>query len=478
MRPLVSVLITTFNRCDLLPRAIRSVLKQDFQDFELVILDDCSKDQTAEVVNQFSDSRIRYIRNEINQGAQHGDRIHLRRFVHELMRGRYFVYLCDDDYWLPTDLLSRQVRCFEIFPSLAMVIGGQADVLPRQISQKTGPAAIRYRLIPEISNTTYFAENRFPSGFISRNTFIQLFAESPTSRNLVVGAVLFKRENFLFGRVFETLDGARWQAGYELLVGAGLTGDAFYLDEPCVIMRAEWGNASYQGTQLAHLHDCIKSAEIAFKHALLSAEGSEKEFLLARKRELLHRLVFHYAVDRIAYLCGAFDNHVVGDMRHQFEPPIPDDVFWQLIDKHELPLSFWNRLAIKAPSSGKGTPALMVFLGVIFPGIWDLMRAYPEVTVLALHEEDLRSRRERLRNSNWSKYINHHLGRRSSDFFIKVTSLGCMATPKNYKRSTRLRKGEIIVLGGVGLLALIRRVMNFAVRPFVPPPDEIAINDK
>src|SRR3546814_10797980 len=49
----------------------------------------------------------------------------MRRFVYELMRGTYFVYLCDDDYWLMPNLLRRQVAAFNIYDNLAMVIGGQ-----------------------------------------------------------------------------------------------------------------------------------------------------------------------------------------------------------------------------------------------------------------------------------------------------------------------------------------------------------------
>ena len=110
--PLVSVLITTYNRSGVLRRAINSVLMQDFRDFEIVVIDDCSSDDTTEVVASFHDPRIRYIRNETNVGSKLGDRAILRRFIYELMRGKYWVYLCDDDYWLYPDLLRRQVDAF------------------------------------------------------------------------------------------------------------------------------------------------------------------------------------------------------------------------------------------------------------------------------------------------------------------------------------------------------------------------------
>src|SRR5215469_2359677 len=123
--PLVSILITTYNRSRLLRRAVDSVLAQDFADFELVIIDDCSPDDTREVVAAIHDPRIKYIRNDTNIGSKEGDRAILRRFIYDIMRGKYFVYLCDDDYWLFPDLLRRQVDVFLQHDNIAMVMGGQ-----------------------------------------------------------------------------------------------------------------------------------------------------------------------------------------------------------------------------------------------------------------------------------------------------------------------------------------------------------------
>lgn len=69
MRPDVSVVMTTFNRSKLLKRAIKSVLAQTFKNWELIIIDDCSPDDTQKVVKKFlKDPRIRYIRRKENFG--------------------------------------------------------------------------------------------------------------------------------------------------------------------------------------------------------------------------------------------------------------------------------------------------------------------------------------------------------------------------------------------------------------------------
>ena len=57
---LVSVIIPTYNRAHTLPRSIESVLNQSYSNFELIIVDDGSTDETADVIKQYNDSRIRY----------------------------------------------------------------------------------------------------------------------------------------------------------------------------------------------------------------------------------------------------------------------------------------------------------------------------------------------------------------------------------------------------------------------------------
>ena len=61
-----TVIITTYNRANLVATAVKSVIHQTFQDFELIIVDDASTDGTEKIIKQFEDSRIRYFKNESN----------------------------------------------------------------------------------------------------------------------------------------------------------------------------------------------------------------------------------------------------------------------------------------------------------------------------------------------------------------------------------------------------------------------------
>lgn len=113
---IVSVVLTTHNRSDLLPRAVRSVLSQTFGDFELIIVDDCSKDQTPEIVETFGDERIKYVRHKENRGLSAARNTGIRHASSE-----YIAFLDDDDEWLPTKL-EKQVHLIQSLPeSVGMV---------------------------------------------------------------------------------------------------------------------------------------------------------------------------------------------------------------------------------------------------------------------------------------------------------------------------------------------------------------------
>jgi glycosyltransferase involved in cell wall biosynthesis len=95
----ITVVITTYNRASLLSEAIKSVLNQTFSDFELIIVDDRSSDETPDVVASFQDSRIRYIRHEQNKGLAASRNTGL-----QYARGKYIAFLDDDDEWGPEKL--------------------------------------------------------------------------------------------------------------------------------------------------------------------------------------------------------------------------------------------------------------------------------------------------------------------------------------------------------------------------------------
>lgn len=108
----VSVIIPTYNRARLLPRAIQSVLNQTYNNFELIIVDDGSIDNTEDVVKKFqkSDPRIIYIKNDKNKGPSASRNIGI-----EIAKGEYIAFQDSDDEWLP-EKIEKQIKFFEDTP--------------------------------------------------------------------------------------------------------------------------------------------------------------------------------------------------------------------------------------------------------------------------------------------------------------------------------------------------------------------------
>jgi glycosyltransferase involved in cell wall biosynthesis len=95
-RPLVSVVMPTYNRASLLDRAIRSALNQTYNNLEIIVVDDASSDETPDVVKAFQDQRVRYIRHETNRGGSAARNTGIRNAT-----GEFIAFLDDDDEWEP-----------------------------------------------------------------------------------------------------------------------------------------------------------------------------------------------------------------------------------------------------------------------------------------------------------------------------------------------------------------------------------------
>ena len=106
----ISVIIPTFNRAYLLNRSIISVLNQTNPDFELIIVDDGSTDDTTSVINSFKDNRIKYIRHQINKGANAA-----RNTGIKVATGDYIAFQDSDDEWR-ADKLEKQLNVLRTAP--------------------------------------------------------------------------------------------------------------------------------------------------------------------------------------------------------------------------------------------------------------------------------------------------------------------------------------------------------------------------
>lgn len=106
----VTVLITTYMRARLLERCIHSALKQDYEDFEILIIDDGSTDGTQDLLKEFKRQHpniLDYRTKKINAGL-----VDSRNLGVQNAKGEVISFLDDDDYWLNNDVISKQVRSF------------------------------------------------------------------------------------------------------------------------------------------------------------------------------------------------------------------------------------------------------------------------------------------------------------------------------------------------------------------------------
>ena len=107
MQKLVSIVIPAYNRENIIRECLESVLNQTYKNIEIIVVDDCSDDNTVNVVNSIGDERIRCCKLQQNSGA-----CFARNYGAALARGEYIAFQDSDDIWLP-EKLEKQVKYLE-----------------------------------------------------------------------------------------------------------------------------------------------------------------------------------------------------------------------------------------------------------------------------------------------------------------------------------------------------------------------------
>lgn len=138
--PLVSVILPTYNRASLLPRAIKSVLNQTYKSFELIIIDDNSTDNTKKNINDFKDKRIKYIWHKENKGAAAS-----RNKGIKLAKGEYIAFQDSDDEWFPKKL-EKHISAFKnlsskygiVYSDCLIIEGNKKHLISSKYKQRSG----------------------------------------------------------------------------------------------------------------------------------------------------------------------------------------------------------------------------------------------------------------------------------------------------------------------------------------------------
>lgn len=138
----VSVIVPTYNRAQYLPRALNSVLAQTYRDYEVIVVDDGSTDETPQAMKPF-EGRVTYVR------QKNGGSASARNRGIEEAKGEYIAFLDSDDYWV-ADKLEAQVRILDAHPKVGIVYGRMPIV--NEKGEKIGmkPAGVSGRNFKEL----------------------------------------------------------------------------------------------------------------------------------------------------------------------------------------------------------------------------------------------------------------------------------------------------------------------------------------
>jgi len=132
----VSVIVPTYNRADLISETIESILNQTYKNFELIIVDDGSTDNTEKVIRKFKDNRIKYIKTDYSGVPARPRNIGIKK-----AKGEYIAFLDSDDMWLP-EKLEKQIKVFQASNETAMLYTRfktiEGDVISNRIFPENG----------------------------------------------------------------------------------------------------------------------------------------------------------------------------------------------------------------------------------------------------------------------------------------------------------------------------------------------------
>ncbi|MEM6253960.1 MAG: glycosyltransferase [Cyanobacteria bacterium P01_D01_bin.156] len=266
--PNISICIPTYNRAQILPYAVQSVLAQTYKNFELIICDDASPDNTPEVVAQWQDPRIRYIRHPHNI-----QRSRNMRSGYEAAQGKYFIKFDDDDALTPT-FLERTVAVMEAQPNIDFVCTDHWVINARNQRDTVATAA----------NSAKWGKNN-----LSEDIIHDLLKETFVHQSLQVGSTLFRRN------CLKAVDFMRFEADgcedFDLLVRLALVGKTgYFVPERLMEYRFHGGQTSLK--QDIHFLSakifCLESYQFPERPALESIRHSKLNEL---KQVLAMRLI-------------------------------------------------------------------------------------------------------------------------------------------------------------------------------------------
>lgn len=272
-QPLVSVVLPTYNRAVTLERAVQSVLSQSYANLELLVVDDGSKDNTAEVMQTITDPRVRYLPMDRNRGASAA-----RNHGLKAARGKYVAFQDSDDEWL-AGKLHQQVD--------AAIAAGDQDVLIFHMKVVYGRDEARTYGLGRVCCVPRF-EAVGPGG--ERDYVSLMHRENLMSPQ----TLLFSRDLLAKAGYFDPLlvNSVDWDFAIRLIQHARV----IFIEEPLVMTYIQNDSISIQGRNMARsrLRIALKLSRLkGVDPQTLSVHFGQVGMTLARmgKPRMAHRLL-------------------------------------------------------------------------------------------------------------------------------------------------------------------------------------------
>ena len=271
--PTVSFVVPCYKLAHLLPECVNSILSQTYGDFEVLIMDDCSPDNTAEVARSFQDPRVKHIRNDPNLGALPNYNKGI-----SLSRGKYVWLISADDYLRRPYVLQRYVDLMDANPRVGYTFCPCVGVRNRKETEK-------------IDWSAYGSRDRIVDG--------RVFLQKLLDYNLVLGPATMARrecyEKISFFPINPVWAGVPidliWGGDWYLWCLFALHGDVGYFAEPMVCYR-EHELSSTSIVTNENLENCFR-ADIAVPW-MIKQKADEAGFRDV-SRKCLHAIAYEYA---------------------------------------------------------------------------------------------------------------------------------------------------------------------------------------
>ena len=206
MKALVSAIITTHNRQDLLIRAVKSVLSQTYKNMELIVVDDASDERADELLKEF-DLQYIYIPKEKSKGGNHARNIGILT-----AKGEYVAFLDDDDYWLP----------IKIEEQMALIEEKQCELVycPLTLEKISANGTITY---------IHESPNPYKSGDLSKKILYNICTTT--------SCILVKKDALIDIGLFD--ENLKFWQEYELTIRLAQRGPFYYAWKDLVVYRVD-----------------------------------------------------------------------------------------------------------------------------------------------------------------------------------------------------------------------------------------------